>query len=116
MGGGRNPMTPERDPARIEEAAEADDGAALRWYHKLGALIYVFFCFEIGVFLLLFPWLDLWQRNVLSSLTPEWLDIWNSAYLRGAVSGLGVINIGISFAELFRLRRFARVRPSDSVQ
>jgi len=116
MGGGQDLMTIERDPARIEEAAEADDGADQRWYHKLGALIYVFFCFEVGVFLLLFPWLDLWQRNYLGSLTPEWIDIWNSSYLRGAVSGLGVINIGISFSELFRLRRFARVRPSDSVQ
>jgi hypothetical protein len=29
-------------------------------------------------------------------------------YVRGAVSGLGVANLYISFAEIFRLKRFAR--------
>jgi hypothetical protein len=91
-------------PAR-EETTEA---ASYRWYQKLGAVIYVFFCFEIGVFLFLFPWLELWDRNYFSALSPAWAGIWNSPYFRGAVSGVGLIDIGISFAELFRLRRFAR--------
>ena len=71
------------------------------------AIVYVFFCFEIGVFLVLFPWLELWSRNYFSGLGPVWSELWNSPYFRGAVSGLGVIDIGISFSELFRLRRFA---------
>ncbi len=81
---------------------------SIPWYHKAGALIYVFFCFELGVFLLLFPWLELWPKNFFSDFGPVWREIWNSPYLRGAVSGVGVIDIGISFAELFRLRRFSR--------
>lgn len=79
-----------------------------RWYHKAGAILYVFFCFEIGVFLFLFPWLEIWDQNYFSSFSPSWSQLWNSAYFRGAVSGVGLIDIGISFAELFRLRRFAR--------
>lgn len=99
-------MAIEREPARAQEAEDAGEGR--RWYHTLGALFYVFFCFEVGVFLVLFPWLDLWQQNLLSDLTPGWYDVWNSPYLRGAISGLGMVNIGISFSELFRLRRFAK--------
>lgn len=108
-------MAIEQDPARTEEAL-AEEGAGQRWYHKLGALIYVFFCFEVGVFLLLFPWLDLWRQNFFGGLAPGWFDLWNSPYLRGAVSGLGVIDIGISFSELFRLRRFSKGQPSDPLQ
>ncbi len=77
------------------------------WYQKAFAIVYVFFCFEIGVFLVLVPWLEVWNQNYFSSLGPFWYEVWNSPYLRGAVSGLGLIDIWISFAELFRLRRFA---------
>ncbi len=87
-------------------------GSRRRWYHALGAVVFIFFCFELGVFLLLFPWMDLWERNYFASLTPAWTGVWMNPYLRGAVSGLGLINIGISISELLRLRRFWR-RQSD---
>ena len=32
-------------------------------------------------------------------------DVWDSSYFRGALSGLGLVNIYISLAEVFRLRR-----------
>jgi hypothetical protein len=31
---------------------------------------------------------------------------WENAYFRGAVSGLGVVNLYISFIEMVRLRRY----------
>jgi hypothetical protein len=31
--------------------------------------------------------------------------IWENAYFRGALSGLGLVNIYISLGEVFRLRR-----------
>lgn len=74
------------------------------WYKKLGALLFVIFCFELGVFLLVFPWLDPWDNNWVADLS--WLaNVWDSAYFRGALSGLGLLNIYISCVEVFRLRR-----------
>ena len=74
------------------------------WYRKVGALLFVIFCFELGVFLLVFPWLDPWDNNAVADF--RWVaDIWDSAYLRGALSGLGLLNIYISCVEVFRLRR-----------
>ena len=75
--------------------------------HKIGSVLFIFFCFEVGAFLVLFPWLEPWQSNYFAGLVPGWDSVWSSAYFRGAVSGLGIINIGISFSELFRLRRFS---------
>ncbi len=78
------------------------------WHHKLASMVFVFFCFEVGAFLLLFPWLDnLWEYNYFATLVPAWEPFWTSPYVRGAVSGLGLVNIWISFAELFRLRRLS---------
>jgi hypothetical protein len=79
-----------------------------RWYHKVSAFIFILFCMEVGAFLLLFPWTEWWDHNLFSSLVPEWHRFWENSYVRGAVSGLGVVNFYISFLEIIRLRRFAR--------
>jgi hypothetical protein len=79
-----------------------------RWYHKLSALLFIIFCLELGVFLLIFPWSEWWDFNFFASYIPEWHRYWESSYLRGAVSGLGVVNLYISLLEIFRLRRFSR--------
>jgi hypothetical protein len=67
----------------------------------------VIFCFELGVFLLVFPWLEAWDINWFASYSPAVRDLWNNSYFRGALSGLGLVNIYISLIEVFRLRRFA---------
>jgi hypothetical protein len=78
-----------------------------RWYHKLLALLAVIFCFEMGVFLLVFPWVSEWDLNYFARL-PFWAEnVWISPYFRGAISGIGLVNIYISFVEVFRLRRFS---------
>jgi hypothetical protein len=47
-------------------------------------------------------------RGFFASLAPEWRVYWFNAYVRGAVSGLGIVNVYIALLEIFRLRRFAR--------
>ena len=78
-----------------------------RWYHKLSALIFILFCMELGAFLLFFPWTEYWDHNFFSALVPEWHYFWGNSYVRGAISGLGVVNFYIAFLEVLRLRRFA---------
>jgi hypothetical protein len=81
-----------------------------RWYHKLSGLLFVMFCFEMGIFLLVLPWTEVWETNYFSWIAPEagwWRWLWLSPYARGGISGLGLINIYIAFTEVFRLRRSA---------
>jgi hypothetical protein len=84
------------------------------WAHKLGVILFVIVCFEVGVFLLVFPWTQQWDGNSLASLLPGLRDYWTSSYFRGAWSGLGVLNICISIGELLRLRRPSRP-PADTL-
>lgn len=79
------------------------------WLEKTAALLYVVFCFELGVFLIVFPWLKLWEYSFFSNLGfslmgQTWEYVWDSAWFRGAISGLGVVNIVISLIEVSRLR------------
>jgi hypothetical protein len=81
---------------------------AYRWYHKTGALLMSVFCMGIGVFLIVYPWTESWAHNYFAAIVPEWREYWDNLYVRGAVSGLGVVNFYISLAEVLRLRRFSR--------
>jgi hypothetical protein len=91
----------ERQPL-VEEPLEQP---RISWFHKLASLLFIIVCFEVGVFLLVFPWMDYWGNNYIAALAPWVRAIWESPYFRGALSGLGLLNIYISLGEVFRLRR-----------
>ena len=45
-------------------------------------------------------------ETALHALYRRWLtEVWDNPYFRGALSGLGLLNIYISFVEVFRLKR-----------
>ena len=105
-----NPAREQTAPPALPEQTDAGE-PVYPWYQKAGAVLYAFFCFEIGVVLILLPWLAIWDHNYFARLASRWPEVWMSPYLRGAISGVGAVDIVISFIELFRLRRFARHRP-----
>lgn len=91
----------------VSEQSPAPSGKHYRWYHKAAGLFAAILCFELGIFLVVFPWASDWNLNYFSSL-PVWRSgIWASPYFRGAVSGLGLLDVYISIIEVFRLRRFS---------
>ena len=71
------------------------------------SIVFIVFCAEIGLFLLIYPWTDLWGENVILNLAPQWTELWFSGYFRGLLSGLGILNVYIAIGEILRLRRFA---------
>jgi hypothetical protein len=97
-------------PEGLEASVAAEPrppSRAWRWYQIFSAFLFIVFCFELGAFLLVFPWLEYWDDNWFSTVVPEWRRYWENAYVRGAVSGVGALNLYIAIAEIFRLRRFA---------
>jgi hypothetical protein len=60
------------------------------------------FTLEIGLFLLIFPWREAWSSNYLQGIIPLVGPFWQSAYFRGAVSGLGLANIYLAMLEFAR--------------
>jgi hypothetical protein len=96
---------------RLHHPDEARVHIRHTWYHKLGVLLFIIVCFEVGAFLTLFPWTPQWDNNSMANLVPMLRDLWSSSYFRGALSGLGLLNIYISLGEVSRLRRAAGSRP-----
>lgn len=77
------------------------------WMQRLFMVVYVLFCIELGLVLVVLPWLPLWSDNGLIAHLPSVKRILEHGFLRGAISGLGIIDIwlGISEAINYRDRR-----------
>lgn len=63
-------------------------------------LLLVAFFLEIGFVLIVVPWSAFWDRNYFAQALPSIQAIITNNFVRGAVSGLGVINVSAGLAEL----------------
>jgi hypothetical protein len=63
-------------------------------------LILVALFLEIGFLLLVIPWSSFWDRNYFAQALPAVQGIMMNNYVRGAISGLGVVNVYLGLAEL----------------
>ena len=63
-------------------------------------LLYAAYFLEVGLLLVILPWTLFWDRNYLFDLVPVLGPVIQSSYARGAVSGLGLINIALGLAEV----------------
>ena len=76
-------------------------------------LLLVAFFFEAGLALLLVPWSSYWDHNYFVASFPLLQTAVTNNFVRGAVSGLGLVNVAAGLVELFSL--FAAQRNPDEV-
>ena len=88
---------------------------------KLSVIFYIILCLEIGIVLTLLPWipqgtlgLSDWGNNYFllyaarktGSYTLQ--TVVASGWMRGAVTGIGLLNLGIAFWEIFHFKQTVR--------
>ena len=75
-------------------------------------LFYALYCLEAGVFFTIVPWTRIWTLNALLHSSPV-LSVWvDNAFVRGFVSGVGVVHLILGVRELIRITRARRGRSS----
>jgi hypothetical protein len=85
---------------------------------KVTVTFYIILCLEIGVFLTVLPWwpqgmspFNEWGNNYFLLYAAQKTGIQGlqtvvaSGWVRGAVSGVGLLNLGIGFWEIFNFKR-----------
>ena len=85
---------------------------------KLSVVFYIILCLEIGIFLTVAPWwphgmwgISDWGNNYFLLYAARKTGIQGlqavvaSGWVRGAVSGIGLLNLGIAFWEIFNFKR-----------
>lgn len=68
---------------------------------------------EVGVVLVVVPWSSYWDRNYFAETLPQLRAFVTNNFVRGAVSGLGLVNVVVAVTEVTAVL-FAR-RPSTPV-
>jgi len=64
-------------------------------------LLLTAFFFEAGLVLVIVPWSIYWERNYFVHALPIIEPLLTSDYVRGAVSGLGLLNLLAGFVEIW---------------
>lgn len=76
-------------------------------------LLLVTFFLESGFALLLVPWSSYWDRNYFAEALPWLQAAISNDFVRGGVSGLGLVNVAAGIVELLSL--FSTQRRSESI-
>jgi len=71
-------------------------------------VIFLLIWIELGFALILLPWSDIWEMNYFLFQYPALGFLIKNAFFRGAVSGLGVMNVLLAL-ESFRRRTVGAV-------
>ncbi len=66
---------------------------------------------EAGLLLLLAPWSDLWERNAFAAWFPAVARCAGNAFVRGGVSGVGLVTMAAGIVELAALAGARRGSP-----
>lgn len=69
------------------------------WLQRLFALVYVLFCMVLGMILITMPWKGDWFDTGLISRWPTLQAFLQHGFVRGAVSGLGIVDIWLGVME-----------------
>jgi hypothetical protein len=85
-------------------AAEVPPSRAELWFRRLTLALFVVVCVEVGMVLVVLPWTHAWTDNslLISNLTLRSLALQN--FVRGLVSGLGLINVWMGIWEAVHYR------------
>jgi hypothetical protein len=84
--------------------------AAPVWVQRLQLVVMVVFCIELGMLLAVLPWTRVWLDNGLLANYPGLRAFAHHNFVRGAVSGLGLVDIWIGIWEAVHYREVKALR------
>lgn len=107
---GRGPAAPPAgaSPTGKVTAPEKEKEAPL-WMRRLSLVVFVLCCLEIGLLLVVLPWTRIWTENSLLAGNPRLQVFAQQHFVRGLVSGLGLLDIWLGLWEALHYRE--RTKP-----
>ncbi|MEZ5426081.1 MAG: hypothetical protein R2747_07450 [Pyrinomonadaceae bacterium] len=91
---------------------------------KITVILFIILCLMVGVFLTLLPWISIggfvdWGDNYLLMTVaqktglPIIQKVVGSGWFRGAITGLGILNIFLAFWELAHFKQSVRMLEEE---
>lgn len=79
--------------------------------NRVFRFLLILIVFELGVLVAVLPWSPFWERNYFLERFPDLIPLLLNPFLRGAISGLGLLDMGIA-AGMVRRRAGAQEAQS----
>ena len=100
------PIAPPEAPVPTHSAQVLDGkDVAPVWLQRLSLFVLVLFCVYLGVLVAILPWwARMWDQNLWVVSHPALGAILKNGAVRGAVSGLGLLDIWIGISEAVHYR------------
>jgi len=93
-----SPVDPPRETDKRASSSRPRSALSL-WLRRIAVLLFVFLCATLGVMLMIVPWRPEWSENPLLLAYPTLHQVASSGFVRGLVTGLGLLNVWIGFWE-----------------
>jgi hypothetical protein len=77
---------------------------ATLWFQRISLIVFVVFCIELGMVLAVLPWTRVWTENSLLMAYPAARLFAHNNFVRGVISGLGLLDIWIGIWEAVHYR------------
>ncbi len=74
------------------------------WMNRIWLVVFVLFCLEVGIVLIVGPWTRAWTENSITASYPAFHEFLMNGFVRGAVTGLGVVDFWIGVARAVSYR------------
>ncbi|HEX6771610.1 MAG TPA: hypothetical protein VF126_06270 [Acidobacteriaceae bacterium] len=76
-----------------------------RWLLMMETILFVVLRLYVGALVVLLPWRSIWTTNAWVNHWPDVANFIAQGWVRGIVSGLGLLNIWIAFSAIIHRRR-----------
>jgi hypothetical protein len=100
-------MSPNASPGSRSTDA---DSASSRLMNQILRVLLLLLWLELGLLLILLPWSPFWETNYILNKYPSLIHILLNSYVRGAISGLGVLDAVLAVDAFRRKLRFVADR------
>ena len=96
-------------PAMADDPEALPTGASLKsapiWLQRISLFVLVLFCVYLGVLVMILPWWTrMWDQNLFIESRPQLARFLHLGAVRGAISGLGLLDIWIGISEAVHYR------------
>jgi hypothetical protein len=91
-------------PASPAEPVTGDTAEMPVWLQRVFVVVYVLFCIELGLVLIVLPWTKFWFSDGWTAQWPGFQHLMQQGFVRGAVSGLGLLDVWLGVVEAVRYR------------
>jgi hypothetical protein len=76
-------------------------------------VLFILYCFEAGVFFVIVPWTRFWAQNPLLHSFEPIRQLTENFFVRGLVSGFGLVHFIVGIGEIGVLLALRQARPGS---